>query len=477
MKRIIIIVVYVTASLVANAQDLNIIRDLMNVGQYGDALEMLEGLNVVHGYKYSDDIEKIGRIRNLYNDALSYFTKGNYSSAITNYEQIIEIYSTLSFDVDSSFIKGKISICKNAITEYEKELQEKLLAEEKERAKQDSIRQVKAQARQIWEKTLRTNTLLGYISYLNKYPDGKYVAEAKNKLFQLFIASAKDEYYKGNYREAVNQFYEAGLYGKLSSGDDYWYKLAMDKMAKQQEEEDYKSLMTVSFPLPSRLEAFLKNYPNSKYAAVIRGELIEGYCRIGRFDDARGVIEDSPNNIIYLNEEFAHDLDWWMKYVKIRERKSEREFKKNSKKQEHRFKNSNVGTMLSLGGTISFAKNPNGAAFVGPRLAFSIGAVYNTFNLEVSISGMFQRPDNVFEIQLPLAIAPRWNINIIRDDFNLYLQPEIGYDILHKGLFYAGRAGFGGGWGSIYFGVAYNQKAVDKVQIQVGYVWSWMWNL
>ena len=417
---------------------------------------------------------------------MSYFTKEHYSSAITNYEQIIEIYSTLSFHVDSFFIRGEISICKNARTEYEKELQEKLLAEEKERAKQDSIRQVrqvKAQERQIWEKTLRTNTLLGYVSYLNKYPDGKYVAEAKNKLFQLFIASAKDEYYKGNYREAVNQFYEAGLYGKLSSGDDYLYKVAIDKMVKQQEEEDYKSLMTVSFPLPSRLESFLKNYPNSKYAAVIRGKLIEGYCRIGRFDDARGIIEDSPNNIIYLNEEFAHDLDWWMKYVKILERKFEREFKKNSKKQEPRFKKSNVGTMLSVGGTISFAKNPNGAAFVGPRLAFSIGDVFNTFNLEVSISGMFQRPDNVFEIQLPLAIAPRWNIiqpfphrNINRSLY-LYLQPEIGYDILHKGLFYAGRAGFGGYWGSIYFGVAYNRKAVDKVQIQVGYVWSWMWNL
>ena len=40
MKRIIIIVVCVTASLVANAQDLNTIRDLMNVGQYSEILHM-----------------------------------------------------------------------------------------------------------------------------------------------------------------------------------------------------------------------------------------------------------------------------------------------------------------------------------------------------------------------------------------------------------------------------------------------------
>ena len=167
MKRIVIVTLCLIVPVICCAQNIYIVRDLMNKGRYEEALTIIEGLNVVQNDRYSEDLAKIERIKNLYKNALSYYKKDYYSRAITNYEEIIKIYNSLSFYVDKSFVNSKISVCKNARAEYLQKQQEKLLAEERERARQDSIRRVREQARQVWEETLRANTIEAYERYLN----------------------------------------------------------------------------------------------------------------------------------------------------------------------------------------------------------------------------------------------------------------------------------------------------------------------
>ena len=96
------------SALEKDTENIYIVRDLMNKGHYEEALTIIKGLNVVQNDRYSEDLAKIERIKNLYNNALSYYKKDYYSRAITNYEEIIKIYNSLSFYVDKSFINSKI---------------------------------------------------------------------------------------------------------------------------------------------------------------------------------------------------------------------------------------------------------------------------------------------------------------------------------------------------------------------------------
>lgn len=323
MKKIIITILCLIVSAISWAQDINIVRNLMNKGRYDEALTIIEGLNVVQNNRYSNDIEKIERIKNLYNNALAYYEIDYYSSAITEYEQILKIYSSLSFYVDKSFINGKMSAAKNARAEYLQKQQEMLLAKERERAKQDSIRRFKEQARQIWEQTLETNTIEAYEWYLNRSPQliESYKHIALANLRDLYIDKAMKSYENNDWEDAVKYFNRLkARCGKLKSDEQAIYDRCLM-------ERDYNALSKSS---PTYLfENFLQQFPNSKYSSDVRGRLCFAYCRDKSFNKAYELVQSGK--LMTLEGEKKTEA-WWNTYIKRQKRIYDKELKKNRRR-------------------------------------------------------------------------------------------------------------------------------------------------
>lgn len=489
MKKIIIIILYSIVPFVCGAQDINIVRDLMSKGRYEEALTIIEGLNVVQNDRYSEDLARIERIKNLYNNALSYYKKDYYSRAITNYEEIIKIYSSMSFYVDQSFINGKISICKRARAEYLQKQQEKLLAEQEQKRREELERQTQIEEN-LWNEAIKYNLKTGYINYLNKYPSGKYRGMAKMKLQALYLEDAQRNYSSGNYREAISNFDIASRYLPLSSASKYTYQLASEKLAQQRENSRYEELMKSAYPSAVLLESFLRDFPQNPKCPLIRGKLLNRYCINGKFDLARQLVVDNPDGIA-LTENFTPDVKWFMKYIKQRERN----FNKNAKKRVNVPKRHDktsftvfdgVGIMFGVGGSLSYMhagteivtiesqgatweeENVIQGGFLGPQIAFSLGDFYNRFNLELGFQYAYSGD---FGSHIPLSIAPRWNI--IADDFHLFVQPEVAYDFGSGGFSYGGRFGFGW-YGAFSIGASYNSGFGHMIW-QMSYVYYWSW--
>lgn len=481
MKRIIIAILCLIVPAICWAQNINIVQTLMNKGRYDEALTIIEGLNVVQNNRYSDDIGKIERIKNLYNNALAYSKNKKYSYAITNYEQIIKIYSSLSFYVDKSFINGKISAAKKARAEYLQK-QQMLLAKERERAKQDSIRRFKEQAEQIWKQTLKTNTIEAYERYLNRSPQmiESYKHIALANLRNLYVDKAMTNYENNDWGDAVWYFDKIkAKYGYLTSSEQTIY----DKCFMERE---YDSLSDYSSPTYC-YASFLKRFPNSKYSAEVRGRLCIIYCIKGLFNNAYWLVQSGQPMKYYDRIE---DETWWNDYIKKRKKQYDKMRKKNGGyKKEHTYSyktNNNVGMMFGVGGSISYMyagteivtiesqgaiweeEEVKGGAFLGPKIAFSLGDFYNRFNFEIGFQYAYS---GEFGSHIPLSIAPRWNI--IADDFHLFVQPEFAYDFGSGGFSYGGRLGFGW-YGAFSIGASYN-SGFGHMLWQVSYVYYWSW--
>lgn len=326
MKRIIIAILCLIVPAICWAQNINIVQTLMNKGRYDDALTIIEGLNVVQNNRYSDDIGEIERIKNLYNNALAYCKKDYYSYAITNYEQIIKIYSSLSFYVDKSFINSKMSAAKKARAEYLQKQQEKLLAEERERIRQDSIQQAREQAkqaRQIWGQTLETNTIEAYEQYLNRSPQliESYKHIALANLRDLYVDTAMKSYENKDWGNAVWFFNSLkARCGKLKSDEQAIYDRSLM-------ERDY-NLLSYS-PSTYWFEKFLNQFPNSKYSSDVRGRLCFAYCRDKSFDKAYALVQSGE--LMTLNGEKKTET-WWNTYIKRQKRIYDKELKKNRRR-------------------------------------------------------------------------------------------------------------------------------------------------
>ena len=326
MKKIIITILCLIVSAISWAQDINIVRNLMNKGRYDEALTIIEGLNVVQNNRYSADIEKIERIKNLYNNALAYYKKDYYSYAITNYEQILKIYSSLSFYVDKSFINSKMSAAKKARAEYLQKQQEKLLVAERERKRQDSIRQAREQAkqaRQIWEQTLETNTIEAYERYLNRSPQliESYKHIALANLRKLYVAKAMKSFENKDWGNAVYFFNSLkARCGKLKSFEQAIYDRSLM-------ERDY-NLLSYS-PSTCWFEKFLNQFPDSKYSSDVRGRLCFAYCRDKSFDKAYALVQSGK--LMTLEGEKKTEA-WWNTYIKRQKRIYDKELKKNRRR-------------------------------------------------------------------------------------------------------------------------------------------------
>lgn len=486
-RNLLVVLFFLTGMPYSFAQQMTDVEKYISAGNYQGAMEVLETMELFEPGKYTDLMTKVSNCRFIQREARSLFQKEYYTKAIEKY-RLIKRYFPSDRTVDAA-----IRQCEIKRDEYNR------MQEQKRREEQ--ARQARSAEDAQWQRAVIVNTKVGYIDYLNKYPAGKYSNTARTRLFDLYVNDAQKCYSSRDYRGAVNNFDMASKYGTLSQNSRQLYRLAQEKITQQQEDSRYAALMSSAFPSPVQLETFLKDYPQSRHCTMIRGKLLDRYCELGRFDDARRLVEDNPKGIA-LTADVIPDVDWWMKNIRQRERKFSKASKKSrnnvrrNKVQRHRKQTSfnafdGLGIMLSAGASMSYTSRKEmvtkqyqgivteeeevvGGAFLGPRVAFSIGNFYNRFNLEISASYAYS---GELGSQFPLAIAPRWNIVADGEAFHLYLQPEVGYDVMRNGMFYSGRVGIGCVLGSLFFGVSYNRTVFDRIQYQIGYVYNWQWDL
>lgn len=466
----------------ASAQDRQLFEQLIAQGKYEDAKIVLNVLD-----NKEPEMTWVNACIKLQKEAKSLYQKEYYTKAIEKY-RLIKRYFPSDRTVDAA-----IRQCEIKRDEYNR-MQE-------QRRREEQARQARSAEEEQWQRAVIVNTKVGYIDYLNKYPVGKYRSTARARLFDLYVIDAHKSYSSGNYRVAINNFDMASKYGTLSQNSRQLYNLSKEKIARQQEDSRYEALMSSASLSTVLLETFLKDYPRSRHCPMIRGKLLDRYCKLVRFDDARRLVEHFPEGIALIKD-YIPDAKWWMKNISQREH----EFSKASKKsrnnvrqnrvQRHRKQTSfnafdGLGIMLSAGASISYTSRKEmvtkqyqgivteeeevvGGAFLGPRVAFSLGNFYNRFNLEISASYAYS---GELGSQFPLAVAPRWNIVADGESFHLYVQPEVGYDVMRNGMFYSGRVGIGCLLGSLFFGVSYNRTVFDRIQYQIGYVYNWQWDL
>lgn len=460
----------------AEAQSWQLFNMLIARGNYTEARDILKVLENAD----SEMMSQVTACIELQKEAKALYQKEYYTKAIEKL-RIIKRYFPSDKTVDAA-----IRQCEIKRTEYNNMLEQK--------RREEQARQYHIEEDSLWQKAEKLNTKIEYINYLNRYPYGKYRDLARGRLFGLYIVDARRNYYCGDYRGAVINFGIASKYGTLSTEANQIYSYAKVKIAQQEEDRRYEAL-NYDVVSATSLKEFLRDYPQSKYCPKIRGKLLYRYCDMGRFTDARELVAKFPEGIASVNGSIQ-DSKWWMRYIRQRERSYSKASKKtiNSmpRHREHISFNmfGDLGIMLSTGASISYTSRKEmiskeyqgiitekeeviGGAFLGPRLAFSVGNYNNMFNLEIGASYSYS---GGLGSQFPLTIGPRWNIVANGEAFHLYVQPEIGYDVIRNGMYYSGKVGIGCPLGTLFFGVAYNQEVFDRVQYQIGYVYNWQWD-
>lgn len=305
-RNLLVVLFFLTGMPYSFAQQMTDVEKYISAGNYQGAMEVLETMELFEPGKYTDLMTKVSNCRFIQREARSLFQKEYYTKAIEKY-RLIKRYFPSDRTVDAA-----IRQCEIKRDEYNR------MQEQKRREEQ--ARQARSAEDAQWQRAVIVNTKVGYIDYLNKYPVGKYSNTARTRLFDLYVNDAQKCYSSRDYRGALNSFEMASRYGTLSLMFGRMYRIAKEKIEEQQEDSRYAALMSSAFPSPVQLETFLKDYPQSRHCTMIRGKLLDRYCELGRFDDARRLVEDNPKGIA-LTADVIPDVDWWMKNIRQRERK------------------------------------------------------------------------------------------------------------------------------------------------------------
>lgn len=308
------------AMIQANAQDRQLFEQLIAQGKYEDAKIVLNVLD-----NKEPEMTWVNACIKLQKEARSLLQKEYYTKAIEKY-RLIKRYFPSDRTVDAA-----IRQCEIKRDEYNR------MQEQKRREEQ--ARQARSAEEEQWQRAVILNTKVGYIDYLNKYPAGKYRNTARTRLFDLYVNDARNSYSSGDYRDAVNSFDMASRYGTLSLMSGRMYRLAKEKMEEQellQREESSYEILQKGYKFAYEFENFLRDYPDSRHAPEIRGKLLNKYCLLGRFDDARELVENFPEGIASTDGSIR-DLKYWMAHIK----QQERGFPKKAREIHPRFKGKN----------------------------------------------------------------------------------------------------------------------------------------
>lgn len=447
---------YLTLTLVAfcmlnapsimKAQSLSDARSSFSKGQYKTAVSYYNA--IIEDYKdnghstfnLEQERSKAITCRDLLSEVERLKKKHRYSDAIAKLRQIVNL------NPSDSTIKTRIQECESLKEQY---LAQKAIEDDwnnclnlsdyytfrrlHPNSKYDSqanskIKELEVQAdEERWKLALSRNTVESYQSYINsKTGYSSHLAEANQKLFPLLISRAARFFDNHDFASAKSVYEKAKQLFSLPDISSKNYR-------KCCEEVDFEKLSKASYRFKTDLQGFISQYPYSEHVSLVRGWLVEKEMSSGNFDAARSIVE---NYTVSFSESFTPDVKWWRKNIKAREK----QYKKNHRNTTASHPSS-IKTMWGLGASYNLS-GFNNDGYLGLNASFSIGTFDNRFNWDFSVSPLFLVKKDTYGAErinflCPITTTgPRLNINK-RDggDFFMALEPEVGYCIGASGVY------------------------------------------
>ena len=199
-------------------------------------------------------------------------------------------------------IEDSLKNAEAVLLKAEKEAEEKKAKEEEEKRRQQELN--------LWIIARRKNSSTGYQIYLNKYPLGEYVQEARKRIAECIeaeeeakrlaaIKAEEDAWINACRLSSVHSFSSF-----LSKYPNSKYKdIATGRLKACKETEEWKQAKASK--TITRLDGFIKNYPNSIHvteAKIIISELKEDNAwktaqNIGAIESYKSYLSQYPNGL------------------------------------------------------------------------------------------------------------------------------------------------------------------------------------
>ncbi len=460
-----VVFLMLNAPSIMRAQSLSDARSSFSKGQYKTAVSYYNAIieeykdNGQSTYNLEQERSKAITCRDLLSEVERLKKRQRYSDAIAKLRQIVNLNPA------DPTIKAKIRECESLRERY---LAQKAIDDDWKKcrilsdyysfrknhpdSKYDSqaiskIRELEEIAdEERWKLALSRNTVESYQSYINsKTTYSKHISEANKKLFPLLISKASSLFDGHDYAAAKATYERAKQLFSLP-------EISLRNYKKCCEEVDFEKLSKASYRFKTNLRDFISQYPSSEHVSLVRGWLVENEMSSGNFDVARSIVE---NYTVSFSESFTPDVKWWRKNIKAREKqyKKDHSGKSTAKATKNKHSSSIYSSnplIVRLPITLGIMGISNRYAQFGAGLTF--GDYDNKFNLDLMVTSL---SDGGYDEHVFFSIAPTYNIlRCSEQGYHLNIQPVIGYNTKYA-LMGGVRAGIGWDYFDFSIGASY----------------------
>lgn len=451
---VLIVILPILFSMSLGAQSREGVRKQMNQGNYSTAITMLTALDELYPGQFSNDLRIARKCSNLKRSAKAKFKIQHFTEAETLYNQILELNPndrdarqaiSRCQEERNKYWAAEFTKCKT-ISDFRSFAQQYPNAPQAQTAREKVEEyDLTQQDGNVWATATRIGTISSYSTYISKANSkAAHLGEAyRNRArlhFNNAIDASTDNYRSLSYSSAKDDYENAkkkGAYLWTEDNNKYNACLAEVKFnTLGAYSSSYKITNYISWASSYVYNSFV--YPHL-HLDTAYAMLVDAYCRGGRFDDARNVVEQHFGQMTSSYFTMNSTEEWskpdWKK--KIRER--ERQFKKNPRNN-YANRSRSINTMWGLGTSYNLS-GFNNDGYLGLNASFSIGTFYNRLNWDFSASPLFLvKKDSYREGRInflcPITTGLRLNINKRdRGDFFMSLEPEVGYCIGASGVY------------------------------------------
>lgn len=430
-------------------------RMQMNRGNYSNAVTILTALDELYSGQYTSDLSIAKKCLSLQRTAKVKYKAQHYTEAESLYNQILKLNPNdrnarqviaQCQEERRKFWAVEYSKCKT-ISDYRAFVQRYPNAPQVHTAiakveEYDLIRQ----DNNAWTIADREGTVSSYTAYILKSnPKSTHMGEAYRNRARLHYRNAvyakNDDYQYSCYSSAKNDYENAKKYGALLPEDSNKYIVCLA-------EEKYHELivssvssitMYISWASSYKLNRFVSSHLHLDKAYSM---LVDAYCKSGRFDEARNVVEQCYGQMTSSYFTMSSSKEWdksdWKAFIK--------------KQEKQQIKNQSKGIPMpwSLGVNLSFVADDK---YLGLAASLSIGDFSNRLNWELSVSPIFRinKKDSYNYGYCPITTGPRFNIlKSNQGGYFLSFVPEFGYCV-SAGRVYGAKLLLG--YGSLGMGI------------------------
>ena len=456
----IIILLFGFHSFSMRAQTLEDARQCFRDGEYEDAIVFFDAFLAMYenGGATADLLKeeraKAYRCSQLISQASSLIKRDNYTKAIEIFETILELNP---FDPN---VPRRIMECQRLRSEYlaMKEQEDawkncssvsdyqafiKKYPNSKYVTEAKSIMPVleKKEDEQRWIDACKRNTIFAYESYLSGTRQSNHREEANNRLIPLYSERADELFEMGNYERAESDYIKVIAKGTMTS-------VQWARYHKAREENLFARINSPTTRKYIDMLSFVNDYPNSRYISLVRGHLVEYDMLHGYFNDARSQV---TNYEVALNSSSTPNKKAWLRIIKEREKAYNRNKRKTNSL--NRSQSSSITSSGDYPFMIGIPVKISSAFGASVSSGISLGGWCSPFNVDVLVGYNAKTEKTIFSID-PMFNIKRYEGDDPFSDYHICVGPTLLYSE-PTGLVYGLRSGIGLHYSNLSLGLGY----------------------